>query len=34
MLTFRMIVVLDGNGTYVLGNGSALGVEVAPRPTA
>jgi len=33
ILTFRMTVVLDGNGTYVLGNGSALGDEVPPRPT-
>src|SRR5256885_14383543 len=34
MLTLRMTVVRDGNGVYVLGNGSALGVEVAPRPTS
>jgi hypothetical protein len=33
MLTLRITVVRDGKGTYVLGNGSALGVEVPPRPT-
>src|SRR5688572_28112110 len=32
MLTFRITVIRDGKGTYVLGNGSALGAEVAPRP--
>jgi len=26
--------VRDGNGTYVLGNGSAFGTEVAPSPTS
>jgi hypothetical protein len=34
ILTLRMTVGRDGNGTYVLGNGSASGVEVAPSPTA
>jgi hypothetical protein len=34
MLTFRITVVRAGNGVYVLGNGSALGVDVPPRPTA
>src|ERR1700694_2694085 len=34
MLTFLITVVRAGNGTYVLGNGSALGAEVAPRPNA
>jgi hypothetical protein len=33
-LTFRITVVREGKGTYVLGNGSALGVDVAPRPTS
>ncbi|HYS70636.1 MAG TPA: hypothetical protein VEM14_10380, partial [Gemmatimonadaceae bacterium] len=34
MLTLRTTVVRDGNGTYVLGKGSALGVDVPPRPTS
>src|SRR6185312_6050566 len=32
MVTFSMSVGLDGNGSYVLGNGSALGTERAPGP--
>src|SRR5690349_12668844 len=32
MFTLRMTVGRDGNGRYVLGNGSALGVESAPAP--
>jgi hypothetical protein len=32
MLTLRITVVRDGNGTYVLGKGSAFGVDVAPSP--
>src|SRR5687767_537387 len=33
MLTLRISVVRDGNGAYVLGNGSAFGADIAPRPT-
>src|SRR3954468_6842989 len=32
MLTLRMTVVCEANGRYVLGNGSAFGTEVLPRP--
>ncbi len=32
IVTFLMTVVFDGKGLYVLGNGSALGVDSAPRP--
>src|SRR5687767_4859521 len=34
MVTFRMTVARDGNGVYVLGNGSASGAERAPDPVA
>jgi hypothetical protein len=34
MVTFRITVVREANGTYVLGNGSAFGVDVAPNPAA
>src|SRR2546423_13757699 len=34
MLTFRITVVREGKGAYVLGNGSAFGVDIAPRPTS
>src|SRR4051812_1341898 len=33
-LTFRISVGRDANGTYVLGNGSALGTLSAPAPGA
>src|ERR1700686_1984422 len=32
MLTLRITVGREGNGVYVLGNGSAFGVDVAPSP--
>jgi hypothetical protein len=32
MLTLRMTVVREGKGAYVLGNGSAFGVDADPRP--
>jgi hypothetical protein len=32
MVTFRITVGVDGKGRYVLGKGSALGVELAPSP--
>src|SRR5690348_8583542 len=32
IVTLRMTVGFDGRGWYVLGNGSAFGVEVAPSP--
>src|SRR5690349_12027112 len=32
IVTFRMTVGREANGRYVLGKGSALGVEVAPGP--
>jgi hypothetical protein len=32
IVTFRITVGVDGNGRYVLGKGSALGVELAPCP--
>ena len=31
-VAFRISVVRDGNGRYVLGNGSAFGAETPPRP--
>src|ERR1051325_3381856 len=31
-VTLRISVVRDGNGLYVLGNGSALGTDTAPGP--
>ena len=34
MVTLRMIVVREGKGAYVLGNGSAFAVDVAPGPSA
>src|SRR5688572_15869829 len=33
-VTFRISVVRDGNGRYVLGKGSALGDDTAPAPGA
>jgi len=32
MVAFRISVVCDGNGTYVLGNGLAFGSDRAPTP--
>jgi hypothetical protein len=32
IVAFRMSVGRDANGVYVLGNGSALGSEIAPAP--
>jgi len=31
IVTFRMTVVRDGNGAYVLGNGSEFGIDRPPR---
>src|SRR2546423_6465329 len=32
MLTFRITVGREAKGAYVLGNGSAFGVDIDPRP--
>jgi hypothetical protein len=34
IVTLRITVGRDGNGAYVLGNGSALGVDSDPLPNA